>query len=198
MNKPANPVSPHEALIYAMVTLAAADQAMTDNELMKIGDVVKTLPIFRDFDRERLVKAAEACGAILQKENGLDEVLDVIANTLVPRLSRDGLRAAPWKSPPPTSMSSRRNSASCRCSATVSTSTSSTSPRSSTAPGFATGRCNRPRQGGLAQRNPRFTRDLGVETADVARFGGLRTWWAAIWWRSMVRSSTATRARGAS
>ena len=76
MNKPANPVSPHEALIYAMVTLAAADQAMTDNELMKIGDIVKTLPVFRDFDSERLVKAAEACGAILQKEDGLDLILD--------------------------------------------------------------------------------------------------------------------------
>ena len=86
MNKPANPVSPHEALIYAMVTLAAVDRTMTDNELMKIGDIVKTLPIFRDFDSERLVKAAEACGSILQKEDGLDEILDVIANTLVPRL----------------------------------------------------------------------------------------------------------------
>src|SRR3954454_23289347 len=86
MHKPANLVSPHEALIYAMVTLAAADRAMTDNELMKIGDIVKTLPIFRDFDKEHLVKAAEACGAILQKEEGLDEILDVIANTLVPRV----------------------------------------------------------------------------------------------------------------
>ena len=86
MHKPVNAVTPHEALIYAMVTLAAADRAITDNELMKIGDIVKTLPIFRDFDRERLVKAAEACGAILQREDGLDEVLDVIANTLVPRL----------------------------------------------------------------------------------------------------------------
>ena len=86
MNKLANPVSPHEALIYAMVTLAAVDRTMTDNELMKIGDIVKTLPIFRDYDSERLVRAAEACGAILQKEDGLDEILDVIANALVPRL----------------------------------------------------------------------------------------------------------------
>lgn len=86
MNKPANAVSPHEALIYAMVTLAAADRAITDNELMKIGDIVKTLPVFHGFDNERLVKAAEACGSILQSDDGLDEILDVIANTLVPRL----------------------------------------------------------------------------------------------------------------
>jgi tellurite resistance protein len=86
MHKPADAVSPHEALIYAMVTLAAADRAMTDDELMKIGEIVKTLPIFRDFDGERLVKAAEDCGAILQRDDGLDEVLDVIARTLAPRL----------------------------------------------------------------------------------------------------------------
>ena len=30
MNKPAHPVSAHEALIYAMVTMAAADRTMTD------------------------------------------------------------------------------------------------------------------------------------------------------------------------
>ena len=146
MNKPANPVSPHEALIYAMVTLAAADRTMTDNELMKIGDVVKTLPIFRDFDRERLVKAAEACGAILQKEDGLDEVLDVIANDAGAAPPRDGLRAG---------RGSRRGRPPCRaggtplpadCSATVSTSTSSPSPRSSTARGCVTGRCDRVRR----------------------------------------------------
>src|ERR1700722_3637709 len=122
MHKPANAISPHEALIYAMVTLAAADQAMTDNELLKIGDIVKTLPIFRDFDREGLVKAAEACGAILQKEDGLDEILDVIAGTLAPRLYERPTRW-PSRSPRPTSTSSRRSFASCSCSATVSTST---------------------------------------------------------------------------
>jgi tellurite resistance protein len=86
MNKPAKTVSPHEALIYAMVTLSAADRKMTDRELLKIGDIVKTLPIFRDYDRERLIAAAEACGRLLQDEDGLDNVLTLIATTLPPRL----------------------------------------------------------------------------------------------------------------
>ena len=47
MNKMAKPISHHEALIYAMVTLSAADRTMTDRELMKIGDIVKTLPDLR-------------------------------------------------------------------------------------------------------------------------------------------------------
>ena len=41
---------------------------------------------FEELGVSALVKAAEACGAILQKEDGLDEILDLIGSTLVPRL----------------------------------------------------------------------------------------------------------------
>lgn len=80
------PVSHHEALIYAMVTLSAADRTMTDRELMKIGDIVRTVPIFADFDPERLVPTAEKCGAILRESDGLDTVLALLSATLPPRL----------------------------------------------------------------------------------------------------------------
>jgi tellurite resistance protein len=86
MSKAVKPVSHHEALIYAMVTLSAADRAMTDRELMKIGDIVKTLPIFRDFDLEGLVGVARACGTLLQEDDGLDRVLSVISSSLPQRL----------------------------------------------------------------------------------------------------------------
>ena len=59
MNKPAQTVSAHEALIYAMVTLSAADRTMTDRELMAIGDIVKTLPIFQGFADDELARLAE-------------------------------------------------------------------------------------------------------------------------------------------
>jgi tellurite resistance protein len=86
MNKMTKPVSHHEALIYAMVTLSAADRAMTDHELMKIGDIVRTLPIFAGFDAEQLVATAEACGTLLQDDDGLDRVLSIIAASLPQRL----------------------------------------------------------------------------------------------------------------
>ncbi|HZP19842.1 MAG TPA: tellurite resistance TerB family protein [Bauldia sp.] len=86
MNKPAKAISAHDALIYAMVTVAAADRRLSDSELMKIGDIVKTLPAFRDFPHERLGAAADACSALLQHEDGIDEILDVIATALPPRL----------------------------------------------------------------------------------------------------------------
>jgi tellurite resistance protein len=86
MNKMTAPISHHEALIYAMVTLSAADRTMTDHELMKIGDIVRTLPVFNDFENERLVATAEACGALLQGDDGLDAVLSLIAASLPERL----------------------------------------------------------------------------------------------------------------
>ena len=83
---PKKTVSEHDALIYAMVTTSAADQTMTDGELMKIGDIVRTVPVFRGFDAERLVPVTEACGLLLQDEDGLDRILDIIATVLPPKL----------------------------------------------------------------------------------------------------------------
>ncbi len=86
MNTKTKAVSEAEALIYAMVTLSAADRSMTDRELMKIGDIVKTLPVFQNFDPDKLVAVAEACGTLLQADDGLDAVLSVISMSLPARL----------------------------------------------------------------------------------------------------------------
>lgn len=86
MTKTMKTVPEHEALIYAMVTLSAADRTMTDRELQKIGDIVQTLPVFAEFDRDRLVTTAENCGALLQEDDGLDRILDLVASSLPPRL----------------------------------------------------------------------------------------------------------------
>ena len=78
----AETVSAHSALIYVMVTMSAVDRTMTDAELRKIGSIVETLPAFKDFDEESLVHEAEACGRLLSGEDGLKQVLDLIANSL--------------------------------------------------------------------------------------------------------------------
>ncbi|MCB1494686.1 MAG: tellurite resistance TerB family protein [Bauldia sp.] len=86
MNQQVKTVPHHDALIYAMVTISAADRTMTDRELKTIGDIVQTLPIFVDFDKERLVETAEACGSLMQGDDGLRTVLNVIAASLPPKL----------------------------------------------------------------------------------------------------------------
>ena len=75
-------VTPHDALIYVMVTMSAVDSTMTDNELLKIGDIVQTLPVFEGYDRETLITTSRAASAILAKEDGLDTLLDIVADAL--------------------------------------------------------------------------------------------------------------------
>ncbi|MGB0085336.1 MAG: tellurite resistance TerB family protein [Rhodomicrobiaceae bacterium] len=75
-----------EALIYVMVTMSAVDRIVSDAELSKIGNIVSQLPVFADFDLDRLVKTAEACGNILSEDDGLDRILDVMAEALPKKL----------------------------------------------------------------------------------------------------------------
>ena len=62
--------TPHDALIHIMVTMSAADRTMTDSELAKIGTIIKTLPVFADYDSDMLVLAASQCTDILQADDG--------------------------------------------------------------------------------------------------------------------------------
>jgi len=72
------PISHHEALVFAMVTMSAVDRTMTDAELRRIGEIVETVPVFADFDPERLVSLAETCGEILDDDDGLQTILELI------------------------------------------------------------------------------------------------------------------------
>ena len=75
-------ISHHTALVYVMVVVSAADGVMSDKELKAIGDLTRTLPAFKDFDRDRLLILAQDCSAILQEEDGLDAVLGLVKEAL--------------------------------------------------------------------------------------------------------------------
>jgi tellurite resistance protein len=75
-------LSHHTALVYVMVVVSAADGVMSDKELKAIGDLTRTLPVFKDFDRDRLLVLAQDCSAILQEEDGLAAVLGLVKEAL--------------------------------------------------------------------------------------------------------------------
>ena len=73
-------------MIHVMVTMSAADRSMTDHELAKIGNIVRSLPFFNDYNVDQLVADSRECGVILQEANGLGQVisnaLDILPNDL--------------------------------------------------------------------------------------------------------------------
>jgi tellurite resistance protein len=80
------PLSHHAALVYVMVTVSAVDRTMTDDELARIGEIVSNLPVFANFDVEKLVKTAESCGEVLSADGGLEQVLRLVHEALPAKL----------------------------------------------------------------------------------------------------------------
>ena len=79
-------ISPQDALIYTMVLISASDRDMTDAELQTMGDIVKHLPVFRDYDLSTLTATAQACAELLSDPAGLKKALDIIAKALPEKL----------------------------------------------------------------------------------------------------------------
>jgi tellurite resistance protein len=94
MEKPMSLPSVHEALIHLMVITSASDRDMTDVELARIGEVVRSWPVFEDFDTEKLVSVAQDCQKRLHAPGGLEGMLAVIAGTLPLRLHDTAYAAA--------------------------------------------------------------------------------------------------------
>jgi tellurite resistance protein len=76
------PIDQHTALIFTMVLVSAAEGEMTDAEIDTIGRQVRYLPVFRDFDHQRLTDVGRDCAELLRDENGLDIACDMIAEAL--------------------------------------------------------------------------------------------------------------------
>ena len=72
----------HTALISTMVIVSAADREMTDRELFTIGEIVRTLPVFADYEEEHLPDDAATCVDMLNGEQKLEEIIGKIRAVL--------------------------------------------------------------------------------------------------------------------
>ena len=59
---------------------------MADAEVEKIGRLVRYLPIFQDFDHERLTEIGRDCTYLLREDDGLDRAMDMIVEALPAKL----------------------------------------------------------------------------------------------------------------
>ena len=69
-----------------MITMSAADRQISDRELDRITEIVRHLPVFMGYDVDKLAKTAERCGDLLSDEEGLDDMLEMIADALPKKL----------------------------------------------------------------------------------------------------------------
>ncbi len=75
-------LTPHSALVYVMVIMAAADRRMVDAEITAMSHSIADMPVFKTYDRAKLLAAMQACTDILQHGEGLETVLGLVAEAL--------------------------------------------------------------------------------------------------------------------
>ena len=70
------------ALIYVMLMAAAVDRSLSAKEERMIGRIIRVLPVFNDFERDRLMQIAQDCTAVLDQEHGAEAALDLVQDAL--------------------------------------------------------------------------------------------------------------------
>jgi tellurite resistance protein len=79
-------ISNEQALIYVMVMMSGVEGVIKPEELAEIDILVRTLPVFKTFDRTRLATVAQEAGDMLQMSEGMQTVLDLVSDQLPLRL----------------------------------------------------------------------------------------------------------------
>ena len=79
-------ISTEQALVYVMVMMSGVEGKIKGEELAELELLVRTLPVFKTFDRTRLATVAQECGDMLQLPEGMKTVLDLVADQLPVRL----------------------------------------------------------------------------------------------------------------
>lgn len=79
-------LTPREALVYAMVIAAEADQDVAEAEIDIIGDLVHHLPAFTGLDRAAMTQMAGRCSERIENEGGVERLFADIREALSPGL----------------------------------------------------------------------------------------------------------------
>lgn len=78
--------SPQDALIAVMVAVSVADQQVRTSELVAIQRIVNHLPVFADYDVDRIRTVSQAVFDLFEEEDGLDALFGLVRAALPERL----------------------------------------------------------------------------------------------------------------
>lgn len=85
-NDPATSFSAQDALVALMIAVSASDENIRTTELIKIQSAVNMLPVFADFDEDRIRIISQTVFDLFEQEDGLDALFGLIREALPERL----------------------------------------------------------------------------------------------------------------
>ena len=80
-------LSPQDALVAIMVAVSASDELIRTSELLAIQRIVNNLPVFADYDPDRIRRIAQVVFDLLEEEDGLDALFGLVKEALPLRLN---------------------------------------------------------------------------------------------------------------
>ena len=75
-----------DALVALMIAVSASDEDIRTAELVKINAAVNHLPVFAQYDLDRLNVTAQTVFDLFEQEDGLDALFGLVKQALPPRL----------------------------------------------------------------------------------------------------------------
>ncbi|MVO17163.1 tellurite resistance TerB family protein [Parasedimentitalea huanghaiensis] len=81
-----HPLTPQDCLVAIMVAVSASDENIRTSELIEIQSAVNMLPIFADYDIDRIKRMSQTVFDLFEQEDGLDALFGLIRDNLPERL----------------------------------------------------------------------------------------------------------------
>ena len=75
-------LTPQDALVAVMVAVSTADSTINAPEMLSIARIVDYLPVFKDYDRDRLANVSQTVYDLLEEEDGLDALFGLVRDAL--------------------------------------------------------------------------------------------------------------------
>ncbi|MGF1445322.1 MAG: tellurite resistance TerB family protein [Pikeienuella sp.] len=75
-------LSPQDALVAIMIAVSAADETITDSEMVAITAVIDILPVFGGYDRDRIRQISGMVADLFEEEDGIDALVGLVEAAL--------------------------------------------------------------------------------------------------------------------
>ena len=84
--QPTHPLSPQDCLVAVMIAVSVSDAQIRTAELVKIESAVNNLPVFGEYDADRIKVMAQTVFALFSVEDGLDALFGLLRDNQPERL----------------------------------------------------------------------------------------------------------------
>lgn len=86
MSDISQPLSPQDCLVALMIAVSASDANVQTAELVKIDVAVNNLPVFANYDSDRVRTMSSLVLELFEQEDGLDALFGLLRDALPERL----------------------------------------------------------------------------------------------------------------